>query len=322
MSSGATSPVVTQTQTRDPWSGVQPYLSGMYQTADVMRAQNQGYTPYTGPTQAALDPYAQAGLGNLLNMGSYYSQAGVPGIADAQNLGDYVINQQGITPGIQQSISGLGQAGNQYQQIYNQNIGTQNPYLQDVIDQQMNQVQSAMSGAGRYGSGDYTAGIARAIAPTLAQDYMARQQLAEQATGGLAQTYQQQAGLYNQGLQQAGQWAQAEPGFYQASLAPMQTELAAGDILGQRAQNDLNAQIAQYNAQQAYPWQQLEREAAILAGAGQLGGTQVTAQTPQQAPTLQRLLGGALVGGGLGSSFGPVGTGVGALGGAGLGYFL
>jgi hypothetical protein len=294
----------------------------MFSNAQQMQQGNVGYQPYGGETQAPLDAGLLGGIYDVSGTANYWANQGLPGIAAAQQLGADVINQQGITPGIQQAISGLGQVGNQYQQLYNQNIGTQNPYLQDVINQQMNQVQSAMSGAGRYGSGDYEAGIARAVAPTLAQDYMARQQLAQQATGGLGQTYQAQAGLYNQGLQQAGQWAQAEPGLFQASLAPAQAVMGIGEYMQGRQQQDVNAQIALYNAQQAYPWQQLERESAILAGAGQLGGTQITAQTPQQAPTLQRLLGGALVGGGLGSSFGPVGTGVGALGGAGLGYFL
>jgi hypothetical protein len=62
--------------------------------------------------------------------------------------------------------------------------------------------------------------------------------------------------------------------------------------------------------------------AGVLSGAGGLGGTKITAQTPGQASTLQRLLGGGLAGAGLGSSFGPLGAGVGALGGAALGGFL
>jgi hypothetical protein len=156
----------------------------------------------------------------------------------------------------------------------------------------------------------------------LLQDYLQRQQMAAQATQGLGQTMGQITGIGQAGLQQAGQFAQQMPGLMQGQYIPIQQQIAAGQYMQDRAQQELQGQIQQYNVQQAYPWQQLEREAAILAGAGQLGGTQVTAQTPQQAPALQRLLGGALVGGGLGSSLGPMGTLGGAGIGAGLGYFM
>jgi hypothetical protein len=166
--------------------------------------------------------------------------------------------------------------------------------------------------------------IARAQAevadPTLAQDYAQRMQLAQQATSGLAQTGQTAADIYNRGLGMAGTYSQLLPQLGQAQYATQmggaQAIQAPGQFYTNYAQQALNNQIAQYNAQQAYPWQQLERESAILAGAGQLGGTTVTAQTPMQAPLAQRLLGGALVGGGLGSA---IGGPFGAAGGAGLG---
>jgi hypothetical protein len=195
--------------------------------------------------------------------------------------------------------------------------------LQAIEDQNrrgIEKVQSAMSGAGRYGSAQMQDVMARAQAevadPVLAQDYAQRMQIAQQATSGLAQTGQTTADIYDRGLRMAGQWAQLAPGLQQAQYVPGQMSMAAGEYNAQRAQQALNDQINLWNAQQAYPWQQLQRESAILAGAGQLGGTTVTAQTPMQAPLGQRLLGGALVGGGLGST---IGGPFGAAGGAGLG---
>jgi hypothetical protein len=304
MSSGSSgSPVVTQTQNQAPWSGAQPYLSDIYSRANVMMGNNVGYQPYTGATQAALDPYVGQAINNLIGAGSYYAGQGGPiGVPQAQALGQQLIQNQGLNAGLQGLASQLS-------------AGT-DPNLQAALDVQNqrigNQIASGMSGAGRYGSGQMTDVMSRALAqssyPVLAQDVARRE--------GQLQS------IYQGGLQTAGQWAQAEPGLFQASQAPSQLMLGAGQYMQDRAQQDLNAQIALYNAQQAYPWQELERNMAIMAGAGQLGGTTVTSQTPMQAGLTQRLLGGALVGGGLGSAIPGIGTGLGALGGGLLGGFL
>jgi hypothetical protein len=58
---------------------------------------------------------------------------------------------------------------------------------------------------------------------------------------------------------------------------------------------------------------------AIAGQAGGLGGSQVTSSPLQQPSSTQSLFGGALAGAGLGSMFGPVGAGAGALGGGLLG---
>ena len=358
MSGSSGSPVTTQTQSRDPWIGAQPYLTQMYSQAQLNYLNNQGYQPYAGPTVASIDPQLQAGLTGYFNQASQQAATGIPGLAQAQQLGSDIISQQGITPGISSAIggiqniagqfpgfiSGLGGAAQQYQDIYNTAQQAQNPYLlAQIADQNrlaIERVQSSMSGAGRYGSGQYQDLMARAQAevadPILAGDYEARQNRALAATGGLGQTYNMMgglagqqagleagiAGLYGQGLARAGQWAQAAPGFAQAQYQPYQNMMDIGQYMQSRAQQDLQGQIALYNAQQAYPWQQLEREAAILAGAGQLGGTTVTAQTPMQASLGSRLAGGALLGASLGSAIPGVGTGLGALGGAAAGSFL
>jgi hypothetical protein len=184
-----------------------------------------------------------------------------------------------------------------------------------------------MSGAGRYGSGQMQDVMARAQAqvadPLLMQDYEARQARALQATQGLGQTYGQQAGIEQQGLGQALQaYGTVMPAMYQATNIPWQNQLAAGQYMQNYNQQVLQGQIQQYNALQNYPWDQLARESAILSGAGSLGGTQVTAQTPLQASLTARLAGGALVGAGLGSAIPGLGTGLGAGVGALAGAFL
>jgi hypothetical protein len=323
-------PVTTSTQTSSPWAGVQPYLGLMYSGASALQQSGTGAYPYQGPMQAPLDPNVLQGLGMTMSTAQQTQpqiyNASVQGLGLAQNM----IGAQGITPQVQAALGGLGTTAGQYGDIYGQAQGAVNPYLQATIDAQNARgnaaIQSSMSAAGRYGSGQYQDVMARAQAqvadPLLMQDYEARQARALQATQGLGQTYGQQAGIAQQALGQAGQFAQMMPTIAQGAYLPAQEQLAAGQYLQNYAQQGLQGQIEEYNALQNYPWAQLQRESAILSGAGSLGGTTVTAQTPLQASLAQRLAGGALVGAGLGSAIPGLGTGLGALGGAAAGAFL
>src|SRR5262252_5468003 len=122
MTGSTTQPVTTQTTTSTPWSGVQPYLQAVYGTAEGMRVGNQGYQPYPGTTVAPLDPNLNAALSGQILLGQ-----------------------------------GLGAAATNYGTIFGQANAAANPYLQATIDAQNLRgnaaIQSAMSGAGRYGSG-------------------------------------------------------------------------------------------------------------------------------------------------------------------------
>ena len=333
--SQTTQPVTTQTTSSSPWIGAQPYLGNMYSTADAMRAGGVGYQPYTGPTMAPIDPNLlqgiQAATGTALGQYNTLIPQVNAGLGQLSSISTGV-GLPGISTGLAETLgysgAGLGQfgglagtAGN-YANIIAAGGGAPNPYLQAVIDAQNRRgneaIQSSMSAAGRYGSGQYADVMARAQAevadPLLMQDYEARQQRALQATQGLGQTYGQMAGILQQGTGQAMTAMGMIPGLAQAAYIPSTAEVSANQYMQDYAQQALQGQIAEYNAQQAYPWQQLQRESAIQSGAGTLGGTTVTAQTPLQAPLGQRFLGGALVGGSLGSA-----TGLGALPGAGLG---
>jgi len=276
-SSGGQTPVTQQTtQTKDPWSFAQPHLQNVMNSAQTYFQGDVGYQPYAGQTQAGLDPLTTQAMGAQQGIATG-SLGGTEGVNAARQLG-------------LQQIQGAGQ---------------QNPYLQSILDTSNrrigDRINSSMSGAGRYGSGQHTDVMARALAesanPVLAEDY-------------------------NQGLQRAGQWAQLMPTLDQAQYAPAQSLMALGQYNQERAQNQINDQIKLYNAQQARPWEQVARYNAIAGGAGALGGTQFGTQTtPINNPsTLQKLLGGAAAGAGIGGSFGgPAGAGIGALGGGLLG---
>jgi len=279
-----------------------------------MGSSSGSQTPVTQQTTQTKDPWSAAQPHLINAMGSaqslYGSNTGYQPYTGSTLAPLDPMVSQGITS--QQAIAqpNLGgtagiKAAQQLGLEQIQGAGKQNPYLQSILDTSNRRISdkigSSMSGAGRYGSGAHTDVAARAMAeaanPILAEDY-------------------------SQGLQRAGQWAQLMPTLDQAQYAPAQSLMALGQYNQERAQNVLDQQVKTYNAQQAYPWEQLARYNAIVGGAGGLGGTMTGSQTtPINNPsTLQRLFGGAAAGAGIGGSFGgPAGAGIGALGGGLLG---
>lgn len=230
-----------------------------------------------------------------------------------------------------------GRAGD----VYNEASGQQNPYLLAQLAAQDrrigDKINSSMSGAGRYGSGAHTDVMSRSLAeasyPILAQDYTQRQQtrlgalgaqqgalagqqnaLAGQlgATEGGANVVKSISDIENQGLQTAGKFAQLMPGLEEARYGPSDHMMGLGQYYTDRDQKALNDQINLWNAQQAYPWEQLQRYTGIAQGAGGLGGTKVTTSPSTAPPLSSRIMGGAIAGGGLGSMFGVPGAAVGA----------
>jgi len=295
--SSSQQPVTQQTtQTRDPWVAAQPSLSQIIGQAGNLFNSNTGYVPYTGQTQAGLDPNLELGLASQAGIAKgYQGLGGTAGNAAAQQEATNMIQNQGLSP--------------ELRSLYQQAQGDQNPFLNSIIDTSNrrigDRINSSMSGAGRYGSGQHTDVMARALAesadPLLAQDYARRQQ--------------QQQDILTGGLQRAGQWAQLQPTLEAAQYAPAERLASAGQYGQDRAQSLLNDQIKEYNAQQARDWEQLSRWNAIVGGAGGLGGSQVTTSPIQQPSTLQRVLGGGIAGAGLGSMFGAPGAAIGGIGG-------
>jgi hypothetical protein len=293
MGSGGQQPVTQQTtQTKDPWATAQPYLAEAMAGAQGLYGGGIGYVPFSGNTTAALTPDITSAMTSTRNLASAEPQGSTALQGARSYLGDLVSNQ-----GLTQPLSNMAST------LANQ----QNPYLQGVLNQQMSKVNSAMSGAGRYGSGMHDAAIAQAIAPTLAQDYMQRQGMA--------------ADIYGQGLQRAGQASQLIPSLDEARYAGAGHLMDIGNIQRGYDQAKIDAALKSYNAQQAWPWEQLARYNAIIGQAGGLGGTQITTSPGATQPSqMQRILGGSLAGAGLGSSIFPgIGTGIGALGGGLLG---
>lgn len=331
MSSGQQQPQnIVTTQNKEPWEGAKPTLAGVMGAANALYASDSGYQPYTGQTVASMTPDQANAIGGIRGM-AYQGATGTPGVNAARGLAQDVIGSQGITPDIQGAIGGLGQTSGLYGGIYSDASGQTNPYLQAALDAQgrkiADQVNSTMSGAGRYGSGAHTNVLSRNLAeaadPILAQDYQNRQQTRLAAAQGLGATQSQIADLYGQGLTRAGQYSQLIPSLDEARYADLNKIMATGDWERDINQQNISAAVNLYNAQQARPWEQVARLNAIASGAGGLGGSQVTTQPNLNVPVsgLQRGLGGALAGAGIGGSiFGPAGAAIGGLGGGLLGY--
>jgi hypothetical protein len=313
-SSGSQQPTQTVTSSSDPWSGVQPALHSLYGATQGTYASDIGNQPYSGPTQAPLNPVIREGLNRAYDLASEDAAGGGSvGINAARSLGIDQIHNYGLSPHLQL-------AGQRYADVYSDATANQNPYLLAQIEANnrriADKINSSMSGAGRYASGAHTDVLARSLAeaadPVLAQDYAQRQQTRLAALGGAEN-------LYGGGLQRAGQWAQLTPTLDQARFSGSDRLMSLGDFYQNREQNDLIANIKQYEAQQARPWEQLAKYANILQGGGGLGGTKTTTASTPAVPTSQRIFGGALAGAGVGSMFGAPGAGIGALGGGLLG---
>jgi hypothetical protein len=340
---GAQQPVTsTTTSNSDPWSGAVPYLSHGLAHGDYLLTNDVGYRPYTGPYQADVSGPMASGMGYNASV-AQANLGGGPGLQAARGLAQNMINTQGVSPGIAGAIGQMqgaaGQYGGVYNRagdVYNQASGQQNPYLLAQIaanDRRIaDKINSSVSGAGRYGSAAHTDVLGRSLAeaanPILAADYTQRQatrlaalQGQQAATAGQQGVYGNIADIYGQGLNRAGQWAQLTPTLDAAQYAPGDLLMGIGQWQMDRQAQQLAHDASLYNAWEARPWEQLARFTANVGGAGGLGGTKVGTTTSQTAPPplSNRIFGGALAGGGLGSMFGPVGAGIGAAGGGLLG---
>ena len=111
------------------------------------------------------------------------------------------------------------------------------------------------------------------------------------------------------------------PQTQQATLAPGTTTSGVGDVRQGQAQRERTADVDAFNFDQWAPV--LQGKELINLSAGLPGGTNVsTGSVAPEASSLSKLLGGAATGASIGSAFGPVGTGIGALGGAALPFLF
>lgn len=279
------------TSTNAPWGPAQPYLQDAMAQANNLYNADVGYKPYTGSTQANMSSQTQNALNQTQALAN--GQGGLLGQA-GYNYATGLINNGGMSADQRAALAPLQATAN------GDYLNQTNPYLQSMLDANAekvrNQVNSSMSGAGRYGSGAHTTqlakGITDATAPLLYQNYDAERQRQLSAAQGLTDIYGQAS---NRALQTAGMGASLTDQLYD----PASRLAGVGQVYDDRAQNALNDQINVWDANQSRPWEQLSRFNAIMTGAGQLGGTQTSVKPVAQQSTLQKILGYGTLGAGL-----------------------
>jgi hypothetical protein len=281
----------TTTGSTEPWGPAQGPLNTALQGAQSLYASDVGYKPYTGQMQAGLSSQTQGALDQTQQLaqgqGGLLGQAGYGYATDLVNSGGMSADQRASLAPLQATANG-------------DYLNQTNPYLQQMLDTNAekvrNQVNSSMSGAGRYGSGAHTTqlskGITDATAPLLYQNYDAERQRQLSAATGLSDIYGQAS---NRALQTAGMGASLTDQLYD----PASRMAGVGQVYDDRAQTDINNQISQWDAAQARPWEQLSRLNAIASGSGQLGGTSTKTTPVAQQSTLQKILGYGATGLGL-----------------------
>jgi hypothetical protein len=273
----------TSQQTTTPVN--QAALSNIY--GAVANAAATPYTPYNGQLVAPVNSQQTAGI-NTINAGAnaaqpYYAQAGQLASSAANPLTSSEIQQ------------------------------FQNPYTQDVVnatqaqfnDLNGQQQQSLLGSAAQKGAlgGDRQA---------VAQSELAGQQALNEAPT-IANLY---SNSYTSGLNTAAQQYQQNPlaaaaslgnigtGAENAAIAGGTAQIGAGTLQQQTQQAQDTANYGQYQAQQAYPYQNAAflEQYGLPAALGQ-GSTSNGTQTTQGPTTLASILGAGTLGvGALGNS--------------------
>lgn len=308
---GSSKGTTTTTQTNAPPSYAAPHLSNIADKAKGIYETGNAFNPFPGSTVV---PYDQRTLTSLNNQEA--TARGPNPLVGAMQGGILgAMGNNGINPTAQAGIDGLkGYASGQY-------VNGGSPEFQKALDFQSQKTADAVNAqfaqAGRFGSGYHGGNLATEIGNmrnnAMAGEIARQQGLQQQAAGALIS---------------AGQGGNANM-LQGAALAPTADQFRyAGDerlaAIGSQYE-DLNArtlqdQIEKWQANQQAPLANLGAYSDFINGVSRGYGTNSTT-APKTGSTAQGILGGAIGGGTVGSAFGPVGTGIGALGGGILGLF-
>lgn len=302
MSSGGSTQTV---QRSDPWSGQQGYLSNVFQGAQDVYS-HQAANPSS--SVAGFTPAQQQAMQLTQNVanGTDFGNASTVN----NSAGNYTTN---LLNGNYLNSNPGSSAFNKFASGDMMN----NPYMTGMANAAADsitrayqtatapQTASAFAGSGRYGSGAYGNAVSQN-----------QQDLATQLGNSMNNLY---GGMYQNNMQNMLQGAQGlSTNYNTAAQQQLQGSMNAPNIV-----NSVNGGISNlYNMggnQQALnqqqinaPWQLLNNFSNLVQG--QYGGTMTSTQ-PYYQNRMAGGMGGAMGGAMLGSAFGPIGMGIGALGG-------
>jgi hypothetical protein len=269
----------------EPWSQLKPYLTGAYD--DAQQEYQQGAPQYYGGnTVAPMSGYTKGALDSMAQRASQ----GSPLVTAAQGQ-------------LTDTLSGdyLNADSNPYfQNAVNAAI---RPVTQQYNEQVMPGLNSDFSMAGRYGGGAHQLAAADASGQYMNTIGDMSSQMAYQNYGDERQRQIQgmlfAPELANQDYRDIGMLGQAGAGYDQYNQAL------------------INANREKWDYGQTADMQHIANYLGLLNGSPYQ--TQTTKAPTQGSNAVTGGIGGALTGASLGSSFGPFGTGVGALLGGGAG---
>lgn len=326
-----------QTQTAEPWSGVQPHLRSLYDSAASNFAQGpqQYYPGQTVAPQGGVTEQAQQGLYSRATQGNPLLP-GAQGQADATLNDEYMWNNPAMLGQLGMGFGDTSTQGmDQLSEIGGGSMLGSNPYLDsmfnnaaDRVGQQFSKhvmpgVTSGFEGAGRYGSNAHQEsmrGYQQAFGDTLGkmagdiygQDYGRERGFQQQALGQLGQFDLAGRGLAQQALSDAGtmfgrervmqgQAAQMSPQLSQADYFDIAQLMGLGGQQDQYSQSLIDADKNRWDFNQQAPNDMLSFFNSILSGASDYKGGTTNGSTQSPYSPLAGMLGGAR----LGSMFAP-----------------
>lgn len=314
----------TATQQRTGFEPAMPYLTDILGRAKTRVDTGVGEDLWSGPNVAALDPRLaqsfqmitnraqQPGVQPLMNRAT----STLDYLSDGRNYGN--INTADDFGRVASGARGPTAADTYLTDIASGATAGQNPHLMAMLDANAsrigNRVNSAMSGAGRYGSFAHGDALTRTInetnLPILAQSYendMGRRlsatgQIDSSRMGARGQELSAltgQTGVQGQNIanRMAGDQMRLSASQGLLGALPMMNELRYDParrvgLIGQfnqdRAQADLEAQKQRFQEAEMMPWTQLQRYASLINPISQSGSTTTTSQ-PGPSPWMQGL---------------------------------
>lgn len=297
---------------------------------------NQG-TPdyYPNSTVVPFSNQTQAGLDYLQN----HAMQGAQGYGAALGASDRALS--GFNPGMPFAANAaMGGLNNQNLGGLQQFGSANNPFLRGLFDQGAQQVGDAVNAqfaqAGRFSSGAHQGVMQRGMndlynsiyAPAYEQERNRGLQAAGQLAGyGDANANRQlqgadlMSGIWSQGNADAARQQALLPGLFSYGQMPGQALLDIGGMYEGQAGQYLDDDRARYDYAANGAWDQLARYSQIVSGMPDFSGSSQT--SPRQGPNrTMSAMGGAASGAAMGTQIMPGwGTAIGAVLGAGAGYF-
>jgi hypothetical protein len=265
---GGAKPTTSQTSSVTPWASAQPYLQNALGVANAWMVDPNSSKIYEGSTVV---PFANQSLWGMNNAQNFAQTTG----QNMQNQAGDIINAGGFNS-LQQNANSrmLENANNPLmgQMASGQFLGQGNPYLQQALtnanERAATGVNSAMSAAGRYGSGTHTDTLGKTLAENSTNAMFGQyNQDVNNMMGAASQRMSAAGNLFNAGQQGLGNMQSA----YGAAMMPGQTMGQIGgayeDLAGKLAQEQLD----KFNARKQAPMDAVAQANAIFTGSGQLG---------------------------------------------------